>query len=75
MTIRRYVQLSAGSFVMLSLALGAPASMIFHNEKWLWLAGFVGFMLAQSGITGFCPMAIVLRALGVKDHLPMPDGT
>ncbi len=67
MTIRRYVQLFAGLFVVVSLALGAPASPVFQSQNWLWLTGFVGFMLAQSGITGFCPMAIVLRALGVKD--------
>jgi len=67
MTIGRYVRLFAGSFVMLSLALGAPASPVFQNQNWLWFTGFVGLMMAQSAITGFCPMAIVLRALGVKD--------
>ena len=66
MTIARYVQLFSGSFVVLSLALGAPASPVFHSQSWLWFTGFVGFMLAQSALTGFCPMGIVLRALGVK---------
>ncbi|HEX9289281.1 MAG TPA: DUF2892 domain-containing protein [Anaeromyxobacteraceae bacterium] len=69
MTIPRYVRLFAGSFTVLSLALGAPASPLFHSQNWLWLTGFVGFMMAQSAITGFCPMAIALRALGVKPSL------
>jgi DUF2892 family protein len=66
MTIGRYVQLFSGSFVVVSLALGAPVSPVFHNQSWLWFTGFVGFMMAQSAITGFCPMGIVLRVLGVK---------
>src|SRR6266542_1219191 len=48
------------------LTLVAPASPVFHSQSWLWFTGFVGFMLTQSAITGFCPMGIVLRALGVK---------
>jgi len=66
MTISRYVQLFAGSFVMLSLALGAPASPLFQSQQWLKFTAFIGFMLAQSSITGFCPLAMILRALGVK---------
>jgi len=66
MTIGRYVRLLAGSFVLLSLALGAPASPVFQSQRWLWFTAFVGFMMGQSAITGFCPMAIVLRTLGVK---------
>ncbi len=66
MTVSRYVQLFSGSFVVLSLALGAPASPVFHSQSWLWITGFVGFMTAQSAITGFCPMGSALRALGVK---------
>jgi hypothetical protein len=66
MTVGRFVKLFAGTLVLLSLSLGAPASPVFKNQSWLWLATFVGFMLAQSAITGFCPMATVLRGLGVK---------
>jgi ABC-type transport system involved in cytochrome bd biosynthesis fused ATPase/permease subunit len=66
MTISRYVRLFAGSFVLLSLALGAPGSPVFRSQNWLFFTGFVGFMLAQSAVTGICPMAIILKALGVK---------
>ncbi len=66
MTIDRYVRLFAGCVVLASLALGAPASPLFHGQAWLWVTTFVGFMLAQSSITGFCPLEMVLRALGAR---------
>jgi hypothetical protein len=65
MTIDRYVRLFAGSFVLISLALGVPASPVFVNANWLWFTAFVGLNLAQSAITGFCPLVNVLRAVGV----------
>jgi len=65
MTIERIVRLVAGSFVLLSLALGVPASPMFHSQNWLWFTALVGLNLAQSAITGFCPLALILRASGV----------
>jgi hypothetical protein len=65
-TIERYVRLFAGSFVLLSLALGAPGSPVFVNANWLWFTTFVGANLFQSALTGFCPLANILKALGVK---------
>jgi hypothetical protein len=65
MTIDRYVRLFAGSFVLLSLALGVPGSPIFLNQGWLWFTAFVGLNLAQSSLTGFCPLVNVLRAFRV----------
>jgi len=65
MTIERYVRLFAGSFVLLSLALGAPASPIFVSSNWLWFTAFVGANLFQSSLTGFCPLVNILRAVGV----------
>ncbi len=67
MTIDRYVRLFAGMFVLLSLALGAPASPLFQSTNWLWFTAFVGLNLAQSSLTGFCPLVNVLRALGVGE--------
>ena len=66
MTIERYVRLFAGSFVLLSLALGAPGSPLFVSANWLWFTAFVGANLFQSSLTGFCPLVNILRALGVK---------
>jgi hypothetical protein len=70
MTIERYVRLFAGSFVLISLALGAPASPIFVNTNWLWFTAFVGANLFQSALTGFCPLANILRAVGVTSPAP-----
>ncbi len=67
MTTERYVRLFAGSFVLLSLALGFPSSPFFRDARWLWLTAFVGANLAQSSLTGFCPLQSILRWLGVKD--------
>jgi hypothetical protein len=57
----------AGTLVLLSLALGAPASPIFVSTKLLWLTVFVGANLFQSGFTGFCPAEVILRRIGLRD--------
>lgn len=67
MTTDRIIRTLAGFFVLLSLALGAEASPLFHSSYWLWFTAFVGFNLFQSGFTRFCPPEILLRKLGVKD--------
>ena len=65
MTVERVVRIIAGTFIMLSLALGVQGSPLFHNVNWLWFTAFVGFNLFQSGITRFCPMDIILKKLGL----------
>lgn len=61
MSIDKIVFAVAGSFILISLLLAH-----FHSENWLWFTAFVGANLLQSAFTGFCPMAIVLKKLGVK---------
>ncbi len=61
MTIDRIVVAVAGSFVLISLLLAH-----YHSENWLWFTAFVGANLLQSAFTGFCPMAMILKKLGVK---------
>jgi len=41
MTIESWVRAFAGSFVLLSLVLGAPGSPLFHSIHWLWFTAFV----------------------------------
>lgn len=65
MTVERLVRIFAGTFVLLSLALGVPQSPLFVNVNWLWFTVFVGANLLQSGFTRFCPLEIILRKLGV----------
>jgi hypothetical protein len=66
MTIESWVRAFAGSFVLLSLALGAPGSPLFHSTYWLWFTAFVGANLLQSSFTGFCPLVTILKKLGVR---------
>ncbi|MFP5409949.1 MAG: DUF2892 domain-containing protein [Gammaproteobacteria bacterium] len=67
MTVERLVRIIAGSFIMLSLALGHVSGSVDMTQlSWLWLTAFVGFNLFQSGITRFCPMDIFLKKAGVK---------
>ena len=66
MTIESWVRVFVGSFVLLSLALGAPGSPLFHSTYWLWFTAFVGANLLQSGVTGFCPLVTILKKLGVR---------
>lgn len=61
MTIDRFVLAFAGSMILLSLLLG-----IFAHQNWFWLTAFVGANLLQSSFTGFCPLAVFLRKLGVR---------
>lgn len=60
------VRLVAGAFILLSLALGIPASPIFVSPWWLAFTAFVGVNLLQSGLTRWCLMETLLRKLGAK---------
>ncbi len=66
MTTERLVRIFAGTFILVSLVLGAPASPLYASSYWLWLTVFVGFNLFQSGFTRFCPLEIILKKAGVK---------
>ncbi len=59
MSIERMIRIIAGSFVLISLALGT-----WMNHNWYWFTAFVGANLFQSGFTNWCPMEILLRKLG-----------
>lgn len=65
MTVERIVRIVAGTFILLSLALGVEASPLFHNVNWLWFTAFVGANLLQSGFTRFCPLDMMLKKAGV----------
>lgn len=66
MSVERIVLAFAGVMIMLTVALGMPASPIFHHEYWLFFTAFVGLNLFQSAFTGFCPLASILKAMGKK---------
>lgn len=60
MPVERTLRLIAGSFILLSLALG-----YYVSPYWYLLTAFVGLNLFQSGFTNWCPMMTFLRKLGV----------
>ena len=61
MNLDRAVLAFAGVMILASLALAH-----FVSPLWLWLTAFVGVILLQASVTGFCPAAIVLRKLGLR---------
>ncbi len=65
MTVDNLVHLIGGSFVVASVLLG-----IYVDPRFLWFTLFVGLNLAQSGVTGWCPMMAFLRKLHVPDSKP-----
>jgi hypothetical protein len=61
MNIDKLVLAIAGLLILVSVSLAVTISI-----GWLWLTGIVGAMMLQSAFTGFCPMALILKALGVE---------
>ena len=70
MTVDRLIHIFAGSFILLSLALGLEASPIFISKWWLAFTAFVGANLLQFGFTQVCPLGIILKKLGVPEAAP-----
>jgi hypothetical protein len=64
MTSWQIVRIVAGSFILISLALGIPGSPLFVSPWWLAFTAFVGVNLLQSGFTKWCVMEQILRKLG-----------
>ena len=68
MKIQSIVYLVAGTLVLTGLALG-----YWLDQRWLFLAAFVGANLFQTAFTGFCPLERILLRLGLGqggDHHP-----
>jgi hypothetical protein len=66
MSLESKIRVIAGSFVLISLALG------WWVSPWFFLfTAFVGFNLLQSGITGWCLMNDILRKTGLHKDAPV----
>lgn len=61
MNIDRIVMAFAGTVITVSLVLGTMV-----HPYWLFLAAFVGLNMFQASFTRFCPLAIVLKKIGVE---------
>lgn len=62
MSIDRIVLAFAGGMILFALLLGYVG---FPTVSIILLA-FVGLNLLQSAFTGFCPLALILKKLGIK---------
>lgn len=51
----------AGAMILLSVVLAVTL-----NLNWLWFSAFVGVNLFQASLTGFCPLVLVLKKIGVR---------
>jgi hypothetical protein len=67
MTVDRLIRIFAGSFILISLALGVPGSPLFVSQWWLAFTAFVGANLLQFGFTNVCPLGFILKKLGVPE--------
>ncbi len=62
MNLDRAVMAFAGCVVLISLALG-----YYAHPYWHFLTAFAGLNMLQASMTGFCPAALVFKALGVRE--------
>ena len=65
LTVEPMLRLIGGLFVAASVLLGIHVSPYF-----LWFTLFVGLNLAQSGMTGWCPMVWFLKKCHVPEQMP-----
>ncbi len=65
MTVERFVHAFAGTLILTGIVLS-----LLVNPWFLLLSAFVGANLLQSSFTRFCPLAIILRKLGMNDPVP-----
>lgn len=61
MNIDKFVLAFAGSMVLLSLGLG-----YWYSPLFFLFTAFVGLNMLQAAFTGFCPLAIILKKLGLR---------
>lgn len=67
MIITDWIHTIAGSFILVTLLLGVEASPLYHSKYWLLFTAFVGLNLFQYGFTKFCPMAFILKKIGIPE--------
>jgi hypothetical protein len=64
MTIEEALRAIAGTFILISVALG-----YFVSPWWFLFTAFVGANLLQSAFTKWCPMMPLLRKAGLRDTI------
>ena len=71
MTVDRLIRIFAGTFILLSLALGVEGSPLFMSKWWLAFTAFVGANLLQYGFSNVCPLGWILKKTGVPESRPV----
>ena len=61
MALDRLIFAIAGIFIIASVVLSQ-----IHHVYWLGFTAFVGLNMFQAAFTGFCPLAKILKALGIQ---------
>ncbi|MGZ5195199.1 MAG: YgaP family membrane protein [Ramlibacter sp.] len=67
MTVDRLIHIFAGTFILVSLALGIEGSPVFLSKWALAFTAFVGANLFQYGFSQVCPLGFILKKLGVPE--------
>ena len=68
MKMESMIRIIAGTFVLVSLALGT-----WVNHYWYFFTAFVGANLLQSGFSKWCLMEDILRKIGLgREKEPKP---
>lgn len=62
MTVTDWVHVVAGLLILASLALGA-----WIHPCWYLLTALVGANLFQYGFSKFCPLAFILKKIGIPE--------
>ena len=63
MSLERAILLTIGLLVVASVLLA-----VYVNLNWLWLTGILGAHLVQASFTGFCPVVIALKRIGLPSR-------
>ena len=61
MNIDKIIFAFAGAMILITVVFA-----VSHSLHWLWVTAFVGANIFQAAFTGFCPLAHILKASGVK---------
>lgn len=61
MNIDRLIFIIANGLILITLLLAH-----FNSYYWLWLTAFISGNMFQAAFTGFCPMAKLLKKIGIK---------
>jgi hypothetical protein len=66
MTVEGGVRLVSSVVVLATVAVSHPKCPLYVSDNWLFVTAAAALMQLQSVFTGFCPLATLLKKLGLK---------